>query len=235
MAAADMKAEGVVAVGDYGAVDSAVSRGLIAGRRYVELFRNAAPPADADSIAIHAVHTVYSSTLESLSGRNLHLSVHAGESAEEMMLYRNGTGLMAELLLERVFPETHVASLVGQTPLSILDKLGLVGPRMQIVHAMHLPDSDLRIITDKGAHVVLCPVSNREIGTAFLPGDGSYEHVEKMLGLGISLALGTDSALSCPRLSMADNAAILEEIGISREKIEPMLRNWGAINRGTVY
>ncbi len=228
-AAAEMKAEGIVAVGDYGAVDSAVKRGLIAGRHYLELLRDAPLPPDADSIAIHAVHTVPRSTLESLARRNLHLSVHAGESGEEMMLYREGAGSMADLLLERGFSAAHIASLRGLSPLSILDKLGLVGPRMQVVHAMHLPESDLKIIAERGAHIVLCPVSNREIGTAFLPGDESFSRVMRMFDMGISLALGTDSTLSCQALSLKDNAAILEDIGIMRTKIEPMMRNWNAI------
>lgn len=227
-----MAAQEVTAIGDFATRGSAVTEGLIAGRHYREILRNSPlPDPRPDALAPHAVHTVPRETLEALTGFAGFLSIHAGESPEEMLLYSVGTGPMADLLVERGIDRASVARLQSSSPMRVLDELGLLSPRIQIVHAVHLTDGDFRLIAERGAHIVLCPVSNREIGNAFTDAlmERSGAAVRRMIELGISLALGTDSPLSCSTVSLKENARLLGRAGVPAAETEKMLWNRAAI------
>jgi cytosine/adenosine deaminase-related metal-dependent hydrolase len=227
-----MREAGVGAIGDHGAMNSSVAAGLIPGRHFREYIRIPDSVETDGSLSPHAVHTVDAASLASLRGRNAFLSVHAGESLEERELYETGKGPLANLLIERGFPAAHLEALKGRSPAALLDEHGLLGPRAVLVHAIHLPESDFALIARRGAHVALCPLSNAAIGTAFVPGplmETGRRAVQAMIDLGVSLALGTDSTLSAPELSMLANARLLVESGIAPDDVLPMLWNASAI------
>lgn len=209
-------------IGDYGRFRSAVTDGLVKGRHYQELLRDDC--AQSDSVAPHAVHTYL--RMDSIVPGSF-ISVHAGESEEEMELYASGRGAMADLLLERGYPSAHIDRLVGSSPIRILDDLKLLGPRTQIVHAIHLSEGDLRLIAERKAHIVLCPVSNRDIGSV-TPAQAETA-IRKMIALGISLAIGTDSPLSATTVSIESNAAVLKSYGVPQTALDRMLANRAAI------
>lgn len=77
----------------------------------------------------------------------------------------------------------------GERPLGRLQRLGLLGPRTQCVHAVALDDSDIAALAEHGAHVVHCPESNLKLASGFCP-------VQRLLDAGINVALGTDGAAS---------------------------------------
>lgn len=222
---------GIDLFGDYGRYRSAVREGKLAGRFYREIIREIDRVPTDDAIAPHAIHTVLHSVLKSFAGYPGFVSVHAGESDEEMELYRTGSGPLAELLIERGFPKNHIDTLTGSSPIEILAMLKLLGPRTQIVHAIHLTRVDLELIAQRNAHIVLCPVSNRDIGTAFTAATmkTTRESVLTMIELGISLAIGTDSPLSCTTVSLEENARLVESLGIDRSVVEAMLHNTTAV------
>jgi 5-methylthioadenosine/S-adenosylhomocysteine deaminase len=88
----------------------------------------------------------------------------------------------------------HVAR-HGRRPLARLADLGLVGPDLIAVHAVHLDDAELRLLAANGASVAHCPHSNLKLGSGFAP-------VTRMLELGINVGIGTDGAASNNRLDL---------------------------------
>ena len=83
----------------------------------------------------------------------------------------------------------------GVRPLERLRRLGVVGPRLIAVHAVHLEDFELDLMAREGVSVAHCPSSNLKLasGIANLPG---------MRARGICAGLGTDGAASNNRLDM---------------------------------
>lgn len=227
-----MRRHGVGSILDHGADATGVGVSGMPGRHHREFLRDLpVPAARQEAWAPHAVHTVLATALDSLEAFPGPLSVHAGEAAEEMEIYRDGSGPLAELLAARGFPGAHIRSLAGRSPIAILDDHGLVSERTVIVHAIHLADADLDLIAKRGALVVLCPVSNRAMGTGFGDDGGrARRRVQAMLDRGIRVALGTDSALSAPSLSLLENARVLVRDGLPPERVVPML--WAAAGTG---
>ncbi|MGD9945514.1 MAG: TRZ/ATZ family hydrolase [Burkholderiaceae bacterium] len=98
----------------------------------------------------------------------------------------------------------------GQRPLQRLDALGLVGPELIAVHAVHLSDEDLRLLAERGASVAHCPHSNLKLASGIAP-------TARMHELGIPVGIGTDGSASNNRLDLlaeARSAALLAK-GIS--------------------
>jgi 5-methylthioadenosine/S-adenosylhomocysteine deaminase len=83
----------------------------------------------------------------------------------------------------------------GVRPLERLARLGLVGPGLVAVHAVHLDDPEIELLARQGASVVHCPSSNLKLASGFA-------RVAKMLTAGVNVALGTDGAASNNRLDL---------------------------------
>ena len=104
---------------------------------------------------------------------------------------------------------------VGNTrerPLTRLQGLGLLSPRLLAVHMTQLTDEEITLVAETGTHVVHCPESNLKLASGFAP-------VEKLRQAGINVALGTDGAASNNDLDMigeARTAAFLAK-GVSLE------------------
>ena len=83
----------------------------------------------------------------------------------------------------------------GVRPLERLARLGLVGPGLLAVHAVHLDDAELDLLAQHGSSVAHCPSSNLKLASGFA-------RVQAMLKKGINVALGTDGAASNNRLDL---------------------------------
>jgi 5-methylthioadenosine/S-adenosylhomocysteine deaminase len=83
----------------------------------------------------------------------------------------------------------------GVRPLERLARLGLVGPGLVAVHAVHLEDREIEQLARESASVVHCPSSNLKLASGFAP-------VAKLLAAGVNVALGTDGAASNNRLDL---------------------------------
>lgn len=83
----------------------------------------------------------------------------------------------------------------GVRPLERLRRLGLLGPGLIAVHAVHLEESEIVLLAKHGASVVHCPSSNLKLASGFAP-------IARMAAAGINLALGTDGAASNNRLDL---------------------------------
>ena len=83
----------------------------------------------------------------------------------------------------------------GARPLSRMASLGLVGPRLIAVHAVHLDDRELDLMAREGVSVAHCPSSNLKLASGIA-------RVADMRRRGIRVAVGTDGAASNNRLDV---------------------------------
>lgn len=93
----------------------------------------------------------------------------------------------------------------GVRPLERLQRLGLLGPSLVAVHAVHLEPAEIELLARHGCSVAHCPTSNLKLASGIAP-------VTRMLELGLNVGLGTDGAASNNRqdlLSEIRMAALL--------------------------
>ena len=78
-----------------------------------------------------------------------------------------------------------------------LDRLGVLGPGVELVHAVHVDDDDLALIARRGATVVHSPVANLRLGAGVAP-------IARALRHGVRLRMGCDGAGSNDSQSMLE-------------------------------
>jgi 5-methylthioadenosine/S-adenosylhomocysteine deaminase len=83
----------------------------------------------------------------------------------------------------------------GVRPIERLHRLGLLGPQLIAVHAVHLTDAEIDLLGHHGCHIAHCPTSNLKLGSGIAP-------LTKLHARGINVGLGTDSAASNNRLDL---------------------------------
>jgi 5-methylthioadenosine/S-adenosylhomocysteine deaminase len=83
----------------------------------------------------------------------------------------------------------------GVRPLERLRALGLVGPGLIAVHAVHLEPVEIALLRETGSHVAHCPSSNLKLASGIAP-------VSELLQAGVGVGLGSDGAASNNRLDL---------------------------------
>ncbi len=106
-------------------------------------------------------------------------------------------GLMHIHLSETVKEHNECKEKYGKTPTQWFNDLGSFDSRAFAAHCVTLEDSDMEILLSKGVNVVHNPSSNMKLGSGFA-------RVQKMLDMGINVALGTDGAASNNNLDMVE-------------------------------
>lgn len=81
------------------------------------------------------------------------------------------------------------------TPIGYMDKIGLLDEKSVLAHCIWITDEDIKIISERKAHVIHCPLSNLKLGSGIAP-------VAKLLKAGVNVCLGTDGAASSNRLDI---------------------------------
>lgn len=161
------------------------------------------------SLAAHAPYSVSAGLFQSIDRwhrarvgkRGGPLSVHLGESPQEVEFLRAGTGEW-RTLLESLGVWNPAWSAPGCGPVEYLERLGVVGPNLVAVHGVQFGDDDLARLAGHGATVVTCPRSNRWTGAGTPP-------VDRFYASGVRVAVGTDSLASVTDLNVfAELAAI---------------------------
>lgn len=79
----------------------------------------------------------------------------------------------------------NTISRFGLRNLELVDAVGMLGPRTQVVHGIWLNDAELELLASSGASVIHCPVSNMYLASG-------VARVPEMLKKGVNIALGTD-------------------------------------------
>ena len=112
-------------------------------------------------------------------------------------------------------------------PLARLAKLGLLGPNLLAVHAVHCSAAEIALLAQHGCHAVHCPTSNLKLASGFAP-------VTAFLNGGINVGIGTDGAASNNRLDMLAEtrlAALLAKGVSGRAQALPA---WQALEMATL-
>jgi len=122
------------------------------------------------------------------------MSVHLGESPEEIELLASGTGPWRGMLESiGVWRDDWAVPACG--PVEYLDRLGVVDARTLVVHGVQLDDAALARLAAIGATLVTCPRSNQWVGVGWPP-------IERFYQAGVAVAVGTDSLASVDDLNL---------------------------------
>jgi len=96
----------------------------------------------------------------------------------------------------------------GERPLEYADDLGLLEPEDFLAHGVHVDETEIDLLAERGTGVVHNPASNMKLASGMAP-------VQAMVDAGVSVALGTDGAASNNDLDLFDemrDAAMLGKL-----------------------
>ncbi len=152
----------------------------------------------AIGLAPHAGFTVSATLLEEVAqcareGPHA-VTMHWAETAEELEWLRTGQGPMSRFL----GPSPR------ELPLAGLQRCGLLGPNLSLVHGNHPEPGDWQRLGDSGTSVVHCPGSHAFFGREPFA-------LRAALEAGVSVGLGTDSWASNEDLNMAREVVLLRQ------------------------
>ncbi len=129
-------------------------------------------------IAPHAPYTVADKTFERIAtlaaqlDLPIHVHIHETKHEVEQSLHQHGV-----------------------RPLERLHRLGLLGPGMIGVHAVHLNEREITLLAENGCTVAHCPTSNMKLASGVAP-------TVQLAKMGVQLGLGSDGAASNNRLDL---------------------------------
>ena len=148
------------------------------------------------SVVPHAPYSVSPGLLTAIAAasRGKPLSVHLGESRQELQLLRDGTGEWRSLLdAVGAWNDGWIPPDCG--PVEYVDRLGMVDEHLIAVHGVHFTDGELARLASARATVVTCPRSNRWTGAGTPP-------VDRFYASDVRVAIGTDSLASVEDLNL---------------------------------
>jgi cytosine/adenosine deaminase-related metal-dependent hydrolase len=131
-------------------------------------------------------------------------SIHTAESEDEVKFLQTGSGCFRDFLEKKnswdgTFP---FSELRFPGTVDYFDYLEILDHNTLLVHCVHISETELQLIKERGAAICLCPGSNQFLGVGSAP-------VERMVELGIMPALGTDSPASNHTIDMWREMQIL--------------------------
>jgi 5-methylthioadenosine/S-adenosylhomocysteine deaminase len=86
----------------------------------------------------------------------------------------------------------------GRRPLEHLEKLGVLGNNVTLVHMIHVSDNELRIAKEHGVNIVHCPTTALRVAY----GVTRIGKIPEMLALGINVCLGCDGGNAANYMDM---------------------------------
>ena len=134
--------------------------------------------------------------------RELPLCIHLAETMAELEFLGQGEGEILDFRQE--FGMWSEWKPPRASPVRYLHHLGFFERPTTLIHCNYVREDDFDIIGMSGSSVVFCPRSH----DYFLHRNHPFL---KMLGHGINVALGTDSLISSPSLSILDEMKFLRE------------------------
>ena len=189
-----------------------------AARAFAEVMKSVgrlleeAPAAVAIGVSPHAPYTVAPELLVRAVGyaleRGLPLAMHLAESSAEVEFVTAGRGAFARDWRERGIPLPRPA----RSPVAYAAAAGVLGPDLLAIHAVQTDPEDVALLAEADAAVAACPRSNRRHGHGDPP-------LAELLGAGVRVGLGTDSAASVPDLDLLAEARAARELaGLAAEE-----------------
>ena len=206
----------------FGPAEEAAGQALRGLQEKVDAYRKQQSESQRIGVSPHAPYTVsaklYTQVGDYARSEGLRMTAHIAESRDETLFVREGDGPFAEAHRKRGIEV--VARACG--PVVHLDRLGLLGPDMLLIHAVETDSEDLTRIRESGSFVVHCPRSNAYLGHRVAP-------VAAMRARGIPVALGTDSVASNDTFDMfGEMRAVVEQQKLSCDEAFRMATIGGA-------
>ena len=122
------------------------------------------------------------------------MSVHLGESAEEVEFLETGSGPWRSMLeLIGLWRDDWAIPACG--PVAYLERHHLIDANTLVVHGVQFSDAALARLAALGATLVTCPRSNLWVGAGYPP-------IERFYRSGVKVAIGTDSLASVEDLNV---------------------------------
>ncbi|HKW01706.1 MAG TPA: amidohydrolase family protein [Vicinamibacterales bacterium] len=158
------------------------------------------------SVVAHAPYSVSPALFTAIAARagRAPLSIHLGESPEEVEFLRTGLGPIRRTL-EALGVWTDAWRVPNCDPVQYVTDLGYLQPGTLVVHAVHLTDDGLERLRRARAVIVTCPRSNLWVGA----GPPRLAH---FYAARVPVAVGTDSLASSPTLSLFDELAEMRRL-----------------------
>jgi cytosine/adenosine deaminase-related metal-dependent hydrolase len=122
------------------------------------------------------------------------MSVHLGESAEEVEFLQKGCGAWRGML-ETIGAWRDDWEIPACDPVTYLDRHGVIDDKTLVIHGVQFDDRALSRLAQIGATVVTCPRSNQWVGVGYPPIEWFYKS-------GVKVAIGTDSLASVEDLNL---------------------------------
>jgi cytosine/adenosine deaminase-related metal-dependent hydrolase len=172
---------------------------LQAGADQLSAFERASIDTVQLGLSPHAPYTVSPGLLRRLvdtaRDRQMPVSMHIAESADELELLDRGTGRFQQLLEERSMWDPTVIPR-GSTPFDYLQMLA-GAPRALVIHGNYLDRDEHEFLATHSDRmsVVYCPRTHAYFGHPPYP-------LPELLATGVRVILGTDSRASNPDLSV---------------------------------
>ncbi|MGH8373425.1 MAG: formimidoylglutamate deiminase [Gammaproteobacteria bacterium] len=167
------------------------------------------PARDEQQRFVHSRLEEYCQLLEQLRGVRLGIAPHSLRAVEPELLTRLLE--QAESILGKYFPvHIHISeqrreveecvAKYGSTPIELLARSVKLDARWNLVHATHAGETELRLIREHDATVVLCPITEAYLG------DGLFA-ADEFVRSGGRIAIGSDS--NC-RIDAVEELRLLE-------------------------
>jgi len=160
------------------------------------------------AVAPHTLYTTHPAVVRDLVARaareGVVTSLHLAEHASERRALEMADGPMVEWLHLRTKGATDAFPWPRKGPVAAADDLGALGPRVLSVHVTDANESEIRLLAERNASVVLCPRSNLMIELELPP-------LLALRAAGIHAALGTDSLASNASLDVLAEARALAD------------------------
>ncbi len=180
-----------------------------------------------NGISPHSPHTVSEKTLAAIRDfqvrKRFRIAMHVAETKAEGHLLRRERSSLDKIYKTAGWNREWAPE--ATSSISLLDRIGILGPEMLLVHAVDVADDDIRRIKRSGSAIAHCPRSNHSLHVGIMP-------LKKMLDAGIPVGLGTDSLASVPTLNLWDEMRFAYRVhrksGVSVREIFHMATAGGA-------
>jgi 5-methylthioadenosine/S-adenosylhomocysteine deaminase len=115
----------------------------------------------------------------------------------------------------------------GVRPLQRLSELGLLGPGLIAVHAVHLTPAEINLCAQHGCHIAHCPSSNLKLASGVAP-------IGALLEAGVNVGIGTDGAASNNRLDLLGEMRLAALLAKGNSGNPTTVPAWQALEMATL-
>lgn len=195
----ELGVRGIAFLEVFGPDPSVATHNVAELRERIRPMRDSATPLVGVGVSPHSPYSVsddlYVAAAAFARAEGLPMATHLAESADETDLVTAAGGPFAGMLRSRNIAVAPRAA----SPVALLDRLGVLGPDVLLIHCVRCGADDIVSIARSGASVATCPRSNRYFGHGSAPVTG-------LRRAGARLGVGSDSMASNRSMDMMAEA-----------------------------